>query len=270
MVALDRGGLPRRARSGRRLDGGERRARAPRDRRPRGGRRRPRADACGDHRRQHPSRPQARRDRPGHRCDDQGGSGDRHGEAGVAPADGRELGRWPAGALGSGHGCRRRLGGAGHGRAQRHEDRAAPQDLHSFPVGRQRATARAGRARLRDGQGRLHPPHGQLEQLLARARCRRCCAASTRTTRSPVAGATSATTTSSTGSAGSGKAATAASTRAVVGAHTLGYNEYSFALSAIGNFDIKSPPTAVTNAYASSSPGSSRSTTSVRTTPGST
>jgi N-acetylmuramoyl-L-alanine amidase/FG-GAP-like repeat len=39
-------------------------------------------------------------------------------------------------------------------------------------------------------------------------------------------------------------------TRAVVGAHTLGYNEYSFALSAIGNFDIKSPPTAVTSAYA--------------------
>ena len=39
-------------------------------------------------------------------------------------------------------------------------------------------------------------------------------------------------------------------TRAVVGAHTLGYNEYSFALSAIGNFDITSPPTAVTSAYA--------------------
>ena len=33
-------------------------------------------------------------------------------------------------------------------------------------------------------------------------------------------------------------------TRAVVGAHTLGYNEYSFALSAIGNFDITSPPSA--------------------------
>ena len=60
-------------------------------------------------------------------------------------------------------------------------------------------------------------------------------------------------------------------TRAVVGAHTLGYNEYSFALSAIGNFDIKSPPTAVAQCLrASSSPGSSRSTTSGRTTPGST
>jgi hypothetical protein len=39
-------------------------------------------------------------------------------------------------------------------------------------------------------------------------------------------------------------------TRAVVGAHTLGYNEYSFALSAIGNYDVKSPPSAVLSAYA--------------------
>ncbi len=31
--------------------------------------------------------------------------------------------------------------------------------------------------------------------------------------------------------------------RAVVGAHTLGYNEVSFAMSAIGNFDIAKPPT---------------------------
>ena len=38
--------------------------------------------------------------------------------------------------------------------------------------------------------------------------------------------------------------------RAVVGAHTLGYNEYSFALSAIGNYDVKSPPSAVLKAYA--------------------
>ncbi len=92
VVALDRGGLPRRARSGRRLDGGERRPRAPRHRRPRRGRRRPRADARRDHGWHHPSRPQARRDRPGHRRDDQGGCGDRHCEAGLAPADGRELG----------------------------------------------------------------------------------------------------------------------------------------------------------------------------------
>ena len=33
--------------------------------------------------------------------------------------------------------------------------------------------------------------------------------------------------------------------RAVVGAHTLGYNEVSFAMSAIGNFDIARPPPAV-------------------------
>jgi len=38
--------------------------------------------------------------------------------------------------------------------------------------------------------------------------------------------------------------------RPVVGAHTLGYNEYSFAMSAIGNFDILSPPQAVVDAYA--------------------
>ncbi len=39
--------------------------------------------------------------------------------------------------------------------------------------------------------------------------------------------------------------------RAVVGAHTLGYNEYSFAMSAIGNFDIAEPPQAVLDAFAS-------------------
>ena len=38
--------------------------------------------------------------------------------------------------------------------------------------------------------------------------------------------------------------------QAVVGAHTLGYNEVSFAMSAIGNFDIAQPPQAVLNAYA--------------------
>jgi N-acetylmuramoyl-L-alanine amidase-like protein/VCBS repeat protein len=37
--------------------------------------------------------------------------------------------------------------------------------------------------------------------------------------------------------------------RAVVGAHTLGYNEVSFAMSAIGNFDIAKPPAAVVAAY---------------------
>ncbi|MCW2849414.1 MAG: N-acetylmuramoyl-L-alanine amidase, family 2 [Marmoricola sp.] len=40
-------------------------------------------------------------------------------------------------------------------------------------------------------------------------------------------------------------------TRAVVGAHTLGYNEVSFAMSAIGNYDITAPSQAVLNAYAS-------------------
>jgi hypothetical protein len=39
--------------------------------------------------------------------------------------------------------------------------------------------------------------------------------------------------------------------RPVVGAHTLGYNEVSFAMSAIGNFDIAQPPPAVASAYAS-------------------
>ena len=36
----------------------------------------------------------------------------------------------------------------------------------------------------------------------------------------------------------------------VVGAHTSGYNEVSFAMSAIGNYDIAAPPQAVLNAYA--------------------
>ncbi len=37
--------------------------------------------------------------------------------------------------------------------------------------------------------------------------------------------------------------------RPVVGAHTRGYNEYSFAMSAIGNFDIAQPPKAVKRAF---------------------
>lgn len=38
--------------------------------------------------------------------------------------------------------------------------------------------------------------------------------------------------------------------RAVIGAHTLGYNEVSFAMSAIGNFEIAQPPQAVLDAFA--------------------
>ena len=37
--------------------------------------------------------------------------------------------------------------------------------------------------------------------------------------------------------------------RPVVGAHTLGYNEYSFAMSAIGNFETTQPSDAVLRAY---------------------
>ncbi|MDP2775576.1 MAG: FG-GAP-like repeat-containing protein, partial [Nocardioides sp.] len=37
--------------------------------------------------------------------------------------------------------------------------------------------------------------------------------------------------------------------RPVVGAHTLGYNDYAFAMSAIGNFDIKKPSAAMVQAY---------------------
>ena len=37
--------------------------------------------------------------------------------------------------------------------------------------------------------------------------------------------------------------------RPVVGAHTLGYNDYAFAMSAIGNFDIKEPTNAMVQAY---------------------
>ncbi len=38
--------------------------------------------------------------------------------------------------------------------------------------------------------------------------------------------------------------------RPVVGAHTLGYNEYSFAMSAIGNFETARPTAAMVDAYA--------------------
>ena len=38
--------------------------------------------------------------------------------------------------------------------------------------------------------------------------------------------------------------------KAVVGAHTLGYNEVAFAMSAIGNFEEAQPPEAVLDAYA--------------------
>lgn len=37
--------------------------------------------------------------------------------------------------------------------------------------------------------------------------------------------------------------------RAVVGAHTLGYNDYAFAMSAIGNFDITEPSSAMVQSY---------------------
>lgn len=38
--------------------------------------------------------------------------------------------------------------------------------------------------------------------------------------------------------------------RPVVGAHTLGYNDYSFAMSAIGNFETAQPPAKMLDAYA--------------------
>ena len=37
--------------------------------------------------------------------------------------------------------------------------------------------------------------------------------------------------------------------RPVVGAHTLGYNDYAFAMSAIGNYDVKKPSSAMVQAY---------------------
>src|SRR5690606_28751950 len=37
--------------------------------------------------------------------------------------------------------------------------------------------------------------------------------------------------------------------KAVVGAHTLGYNDYAFAMSAIGNFETVQPPAEVIAAY---------------------
>src|SRR6478736_4404294 len=37
--------------------------------------------------------------------------------------------------------------------------------------------------------------------------------------------------------------------RPVVGAHTLNYNDYAFAMSAIGNYDVKEPTSAMVEAY---------------------
>ncbi len=39
--------------------------------------------------------------------------------------------------------------------------------------------------------------------------------------------------------------------RPVVGAHTLGYNDHAFAMSAIGNFDVREPSSAIVQAYGS-------------------
>ena len=55
--------------------------------------------------------------------------------------------------------------------------------------------------------------------------------------------------------------------KAVVGAHTLGYNEVGFAMSAIGNFEEVQPRRPCSTPTRSCSPGSSRSTTSRRTPP---
>ena len=62
-------------------------------------------------------------------------------------------------------GPRARASGPGHGRAQRHEGRAEALHLLARPVGRQRADARAVPPELRHGQGGVHPPHGERQQL---------------------------------------------------------------------------------------------------------
>ena len=140
---------------------------------------------------------------------------------------------------------------------------AQAADLLPRAVGRQRAAARQGLAALLRGARRLRPPHGERQRLHRAPRCPASCAASTPTTRSPGAGATSATTSWSTGSAGSGRAAYGGVDRPVVGAHTLGYNDYSFAMSAIGNFETAQPTSAMLAGLRQRcSPGSCRCTAS--------
>ena len=118
----------------------------------------------------------------------------------------------------------------------------AAVDLLAGPVGRRREHPRQVVAALRRRARRLRPPHGQRQQLHARPRCRRCCAS------------IYAYHVKSRGWSDIGynylvdrfgriwEGRYGGVDRAVVGAHTLGYNDVSFATSAIGNYEIAQPP----------------------------
>ena len=114
-----------------------------------------------------------------------------------------------------------------------------------------------------DGARRLRPPHGQRQRLHARPRC------------PAILRSIYAYHTQSRGWSDIGynflvdrfgriwEGRYGGVDRPVVGAHTLGYNDYSFAMSAIGNYEIAQPPARdARRPTARCSPGSSRCTAS--------
>ena len=125
---------------------------------------------------------------------------------------------------------------------------AHPDDLLPRPVGRRRADARPQLAALLRGARRLRAPHGQRQHY----------------TRDQVPGIIRgiyAYHTRSKGWSDIGynflvdrfgriwEGRYGGVDRPVVGAHTLGYNDYAFAMSAIGNYDIAQPSDAIVQAY---------------------
>ena len=104
-------------------------------------------------------------------------------------------------------------------------------------------------AALRRGARRLRAPHGQREQLHRAPRCPRSSAASTPTTRSPRGWSDVGYNflVDRFGRIWEGRYGGV--DRPVVGAHTLGYNDDAFAMSAIGNFETAQPSAAMLDAY---------------------
>ena len=135
-------------------------------------------------------------------------------------------------------------------RVDRSRRRARPAGHHVHPqagdllpqaVGRQREHERPGLAALLRGPRRIRPPHGERQRLHPRRGARASCAASTPTTRSPCGWSDVGYNylVDKFGRIWEGRAGGV--DRPVVGAHTLGYNDYAFAMSAIGNFETVGP-----------------------------
>ena len=137
--------------------------------------------------------------------------------------------------------------GGGDRRSRRPRHGPPADDLHPRAVGRQRAAPRRAAA-LRLDQRRLRAPHRQRQRLLARRGAghpaqhlrlphpvprleRHRLQLPRRPVRPDLGGPLRR------------------RRPPVVGAHTLGYNDDSFAMSAIGNFDVVQPPEAMLQAY---------------------